>query len=77
MCWGLHNDAQVYRNLMLLRHYTGDVSELSLTFTATVSMYGQVSGDCLVRPAWLDQHVYPWTNVLTGHTYDAGFCHAL
>ena len=27
---------------MKLRHYSGDVSELALNFTATCSLYGQV-----------------------------------
>ena len=35
-------DPELYRNLMTLRHYSGDVSDLSLSFTVTDSVLGQV-----------------------------------
>lgn len=35
-------DAEHYRNLMFLRSYEGDVEELSLTFTITQDVYGEI-----------------------------------
>jgi hypothetical protein len=34
-------DGEVYRNLMLLRDYSGDVSDLALSFTITDSELGE------------------------------------
>ena len=34
-------DAELYRNLMFLRDYEGDVEDLSLTFTLTRDVYGR------------------------------------
>ena len=40
-------DSELYRNLMFLREYEGDVEDLALTFTASRQVYGansEVSG---------------------------------
>ena len=33
-------DSELYRNLMFLREYEGDVEDLALTFTASRQVYG-------------------------------------
>ena len=36
-------DSELYRNLMFLREYEGDVEDLALTFTASRQVYGATS----------------------------------
>jgi len=43
-------DQEVYRNLMLLKAYKGDVQELALTFTISRNAYGDNQEVRLLRP---------------------------
>lgn len=44
-------DAELYRNLMFLREYDGDVEDLALSFTASRQVYGANSEVLQPEPA--------------------------
>lgn len=47
-------DAELYRNLMFLREYEGDVEDLAVSFTASRQVYGANS----------EVRILPWTNLV-------------
>ncbi|GAX81158.1 hypothetical protein CEUSTIGMA_g8591.t1 [Chlamydomonas eustigma] len=47
-------DMQLYRNLMMLRQYKGDVADLSLTFTVNASASGQQNLEVELKPGGRD-----------------------